>query len=200
MEIGKFSCVIVTCIVFAMFFQWCLSSGSGKSSVKASSPETNSEELAQLDKQIATTKSQIEGYEQFQRDQLREAVVNAHEHDRSRGWVKLDGNSTYEETSDRAYANAAATEKEIARLNKKLKQLESQKSQLTNQSSGCFLPGTLVKMEDGSLKVSVKAPADKGKANKELIDMLSKEFDVAKDKIKIISGAGTRKKLIKIIK
>lgn len=150
--IKKLFCVMSTCLLFAVLLQGCLTSGSGKSSVKASSPKTNSEELAQLDQQIATTKSLIEGYEKFQTDQLRQAAVNAREHDRSRGWAKLDGKPTYEEISNRSYDQAAATEKEIARLNKKLQQLEGQKSKLMNQSSGCFLPETLVQMEDGSLK------------------------------------------------
>ena len=143
---------MLICLLTGMLFQGCRTSGSGRSNVKANSPKANSEAVKQLDKQIATTKDLIEGYEKFQTDQLRKAVVNAHQHDRSRGWVKLDGKRTYEEISDQAYDEAAATEKEIARLNRKLEQLESQKSKLTNESSGCFLPETLVQMEDGSVK------------------------------------------------
>ncbi|MFH1591665.1 MAG: DUF167 domain-containing protein [archaeon] len=47
----------------------------------------------------------------------------------------------------------------------------------------------------GALKVSVKAPPEKGKANAELIRFLKKES--GKD-ISIISGFTSRKKLIKI--
>jgi hypothetical protein len=53
-------------------------------------------------------------------------------------------------------------------------------------------------MEDGTLKFSVKAPADKGKANQELVRFLAKELGVTKDDISIINGWTSRSKLIKI--
>jgi len=51
----------------------------------------------------------------------------------------------------------------------------------------------------GFLVFDVKAPADKGKANLELIKFLVKEFSVGKNNIKIVSGAKDKVKLIKII-
>jgi uncharacterized protein (TIGR00251 family) len=53
-------------------------------------------------------------------------------------------------------------------------------------------------MADGALKIAVKAPPEKGKANKELASFLAKEFDIDKDCVSIISGAGERLKLVKI--
>lgn len=47
--------------------------------------------------------------------------------------------------------------------------------------------------EQGVLKVNVKAPADKGKANKELIKLLSKHY---KKKVEIISGLKSRDKRV----
>ena len=55
-------------------------------------------------------------------------------------------------------------------------------------------------MEDETIKISIAAKPEKGKANKELIKFLSKQFGVNKDEIKIISGAGDRLKLVKINK
>lgn len=55
-------------------------------------------------------------------------------------------------------------------------------------------------MADGSIKIDISAPPVGGKANKELIKFLSQEFVVPKDNIKIISGAGDKIKLIKIVK
>jgi len=55
-------------------------------------------------------------------------------------------------------------------------------------------------MEDNTIKIAVKAVPEKGKANLELIKFLAKEFVVDKNKVKIISGAGDRLKLIKITK
>ena len=53
--------------------------------------------------------------------------------------------------------------------------------------------------EGGFIVISIKALADKGKANSELIKFLAKEFSVSKDNLKIISGVKGRVKLIKII-
>ncbi|MCK5320428.1 YggU family protein [Candidatus Parcubacteria bacterium] len=55
-------------------------------------------------------------------------------------------------------------------------------------------------MADETIKINISAPAEKGKANKELIKFLSNQFGVNKDEIKIISGAGDRLKLVKINK
>lgn len=54
---------------------------------------------------------------------------------------------------------------------------------------------------DGEIiKIDIAAPAVKGRANLELIKFLAREFAVAKNNIKIISGAGDRLKLVKIVK
>lgn len=65
------------------------------------------------------------------------------------------------------------------------------------------LPGSgksefLEEMADNTIKIAVKARAEKGQANIELIKFLAKEVGVSRDAVKIISGAGARVKLIKI--
>ncbi|MCK4249502.1 MAG: DUF167 domain-containing protein [Candidatus Omnitrophica bacterium] len=52
--------------------------------------------------------------------------------------------------------------------------------------------------EDGSLKVYVRSPAVEGKANKEMLELLSKKFDVPKTLIKIVSGHNNRNKIIEL--
>ena len=54
-------------------------------------------------------------------------------------------------------------------------------------------------MADGTLKIRIAAPPEKGKANIELIKFLSKHFNVPKDQISIISGKTDPLKLIKIL-
>ncbi len=54
-------------------------------------------------------------------------------------------------------------------------------------------------MADETVKIDILAPPIKGKANQELIKFLAKEFDVSINNVKIVSGAGERVKLIKII-
>jgi len=46
--------------------------------------------------------------------------------------------------------------------------------------------------------IAVKAPPTEGKANRELINFLSKEFSVAKSLIEIVRGQGSRVKHVKI--
>ena len=54
-------------------------------------------------------------------------------------------------------------------------------------------------LADETMKINIAAPAEKGKANAELIKFLAKTFAVSKERVKLISGAGERTKLIKII-
>lgn len=55
-------------------------------------------------------------------------------------------------------------------------------------------------MDDNTIKLAVASVAEKGKANIEIISFLSKEFNVAKEDIKIISGKTSTVKLIQIKK
>lgn len=56
----------------------------------------------------------------------------------------------------------------------------------------------LTTMEDGTLKIRIAAPPEKGKANAELIKFLSKHFNIPKEKISIITGKSDPLKLVKI--
>ena len=53
-------------------------------------------------------------------------------------------------------------------------------------------------LHDGMIRMNIAAAPEKGKANKELMRFLSREFRVNKKNVKIISGAGSRVKLVKI--
>jgi len=54
-------------------------------------------------------------------------------------------------------------------------------------------------MADETVKISISAPPEKGKANAELINFLAKEFGVNKSGVKILSGASDKVKLVKIV-
>lgn len=56
----------------------------------------------------------------------------------------------------------------------------------------------ITSFSDGILYVKISAPPDKGKANLELIDFLSRSLGVSKSSITIIKGTTTRNKLISI--
>lgn len=57
---------------------------------------------------------------------------------------------------------------------------------------------TIEESANGSLTVHLKSPPVDGKANKELIELLAKKFDVPKSHIRIKSGLSSRTKLIEI--
>jgi uncharacterized protein (TIGR00251 family) len=53
-------------------------------------------------------------------------------------------------------------------------------------------------VKEGILQVRIGAPPDKGKANRELVDFLSKMLGVRKSSILIIKGGTSRNKVIVI--
>lgn len=54
------------------------------------------------------------------------------------------------------------------------------------------------KMDDGALKVKLKAPPEGGRANKELIACLAKHYGVAKRDIHLLSGETSRNKRVDV--
>ncbi len=52
--------------------------------------------------------------------------------------------------------------------------------------------------QDNILKIRIKAPPDKGRANEELIEFLAKELNLPKSQIEIISGHTSRLKTLSI--
>jgi len=89
--------------------------------------------------------------------------------------------------------------------NKKI-EISELKEKLSAQGEAYFkikvIPGaskTEIKemMADGTIKISVAAQPEKGKANLELINFLRAEFRARE--VKIISGATSRIKLVKIV-
>jgi uncharacterized protein (TIGR00251 family) len=51
---------------------------------------------------------------------------------------------------------------------------------------------------DGSLKVWLRAKPKEGEANRALIKLLSKHFDIPKSQIDIVSGITSRNKIVEI--
>jgi len=55
-----------------------------------------------------------------------------------------------------------------------------------------------IEEKEGIFSVCVKERAEKGKANKKLIEILSKYFNVPKQNIEIITGKTSRNKIVEI--
>jgi len=56
----------------------------------------------------------------------------------------------------------------------------------------------LQKLSEGSYRIKVSSPPEKGKANKRVIELLSEEFGVKKRDIKIVSGETSNRKIVEI--
>lgn len=56
----------------------------------------------------------------------------------------------------------------------------------------------LVRDKSGMIKCFLKSPPEDGKANDELIKFLSKLLSIPQENIKILQGATSRKKVVKI--
>ena len=56
-----------------------------------------------------------------------------------------------------------------------------------------------IEINKDEISIGIMAEPQKGKANKELIEKISKHFDVPKSNVRIISGEKSRKKLVEII-
>lgn len=56
-----------------------------------------------------------------------------------------------------------------------------------------------IEQQGNTLKVHLTAPPEKGKANEQLIEVLSEHFSVKKSSVVLVSGAKSRKKFVEII-
>lgn len=52
--------------------------------------------------------------------------------------------------------------------------------------------------EDGALRVRVAAPATEGKANRELLAFLARRLEVARWRVLLVQGMGSRHKVVEI--
>lgn len=58
--------------------------------------------------------------------------------------------------------------------------------------------GNVEKLTDNAFKVSVKSPPKDGKANKEMIEIISNYLGVHQNEVKIIFGWKSRRKILQI--
>lgn len=58
----------------------------------------------------------------------------------------------------------------------------------------------IIEEKDDFLKIKLKSPAHKGKANAELIKLLAKKYKVSKSQVEIVKGLTSKQKLVRIYK
>ena len=56
----------------------------------------------------------------------------------------------------------------------------------------------LYKAKDGTLTISVRAPAERNQANRRVLEIVAREFDVEVTQVRIFSGHRSRSKMISI--
>ncbi|MFH1485300.1 MAG: DUF167 domain-containing protein [Chloroflexota bacterium] len=52
--------------------------------------------------------------------------------------------------------------------------------------------------QEGFLRVRIAAPAEKGRANEELVDFLARSLSIPKRNVTLLSGATARRKVVRI--
>jgi len=56
-----------------------------------------------------------------------------------------------------------------------------------------------IEINNDEISIGILSKPQKGKANKELIEKISKYFDVPKSNVRIVSGEKSRKKLVEVL-
>jgi len=56
-----------------------------------------------------------------------------------------------------------------------------------------------IEVDGDEISISIKSPPERGKANRELVKKLAAHFGVAEERVRIISGLTSRKKLVEVL-
>ena len=56
-----------------------------------------------------------------------------------------------------------------------------------------------LEVEGNEIAISIKSPPERGMANWELVKKLAGHFGVSEDRIRIVSGLASRKKLVEVL-
>jgi uncharacterized protein (TIGR00251 family) len=62
-----------------------------------------------------------------------------------------------------------------------------------------FSPDGRLEVSGDEISISIKSQPERGKANRELVKKLAAHFGVSEDRVRIISGLTSRKKIIEVL-
>lgn len=62
-----------------------------------------------------------------------------------------------------------------------------------------FSPDGKLEISGNEIAISIKSKPERGKANRELVEKLAEHFGVGEDRVRIISGLTSRKKIVEIL-
>lgn len=62
-----------------------------------------------------------------------------------------------------------------------------------------FSPDNKLEVNGDEIAISIKSEPERGKANRELVKKLAKHFGVNEDRVRIVSGLTSRKKIVEVL-
>ncbi|HKZ61828.1 MAG TPA: DUF167 domain-containing protein [Nitrososphaera sp.] len=62
-----------------------------------------------------------------------------------------------------------------------------------------FSPDGRINVSGDEISISIKSPPERGRANRELVKKLAAHFGVSEDRVRIISGLASRKKIVEVL-
>ena len=62
-----------------------------------------------------------------------------------------------------------------------------------------FSPDGRIDVSGDEISISIKSPPERGRANRELVKKLAALFGVSEDRVRIISGLASRKKIVEVL-
>jgi len=62
-----------------------------------------------------------------------------------------------------------------------------------------FSPDSKLEVNGNEISISIRSPPERGRANRELVKKLATHFGISEDRVRIISGLTSRKKLVEVL-
>jgi uncharacterized protein (TIGR00251 family) len=62
-----------------------------------------------------------------------------------------------------------------------------------------FSPDDKLEVSGGEIAISIKSKPERGRANRELVKKLASHFGVSEDRVRIVSGLQSRKKIVEVL-
>ena len=107
--------------------------------------------VEECDEFIEKQTKHIDDLEEFIAEQTKINVIYSLENEKSRGWMKGDGNE-HGDIADQAQEQIVATQREIDRIKGDVASVKRKKDELEKKKFGCFPANTMVQLGDGTYK------------------------------------------------
>lgn len=62
-----------------------------------------------------------------------------------------------------------------------------------------FSSDSKLEVNGNEISISIRSPPERGRANRELVKKLATHFSISEDRVRIISGLTSRKKLVEVL-